>query len=133
MTSTAQRKNQIQFILPDSVEVFLNDYINKVQDGKSQFYFLFQKDTAFSITVGRYTKKEKKNILKWIPQSNRYVVVNTKNYPVIFDYDLKFAAVDPNNIGEFGRREGNIKRAHPLLHGITVFFNGSGDIIRTEN
>lgn len=133
MTSAAQKSNQIRYILPDNVEVFLDSCIKKSESNGTQFYFLLKKDTTYNITIGRYSKKEKKNILKWIKQSNRYIVVNEKIYPLIFDYDLKFAAVDNNNIGEFGSREGNVKRASLMLHGVTVYFKSDGSIIKTEN
>ena len=132
MTSVAQKNNQIRYILPDDVEVFLDSCIKKSESKGTQFYFLLKKDTTYNITIGRYSKKEKKNILKWIKQSNRNVVVNEKAYPLIVDYDLKFAAID-DNIGKFGDREGNVKRASLLLHGVTVFFTADGNIIRTEN
>lgn len=134
MTSVAQKTNQIRYVLPDDVEIFLDSCIKKSTNKETQFYFLLnkEKDTVYNITIGRYSKKEKKNILKWIKQSNRCIVVNEKMYPLIFDYDLKFAAVD-NNIGEFGSREGNIKRASLMLHGVTVYFKSDGSILKTEN
>lgn len=133
MTSTAQKSNQIMYILPDNVETLLDSCIKKAENSQTQFYFLLRRDTVYNITIGKYNKKEKKNILKWVTQSNRYIVVNKKTHPLIFDYDLKFAAVDNNNIGEFGSREGNIKRANLILHGVTIYFKSDGDIVRIEN
>lgn len=133
MVATAQKNNQIRYILPDQVEVLLDSCINKLKKSETQFYFLLKKDSLYSITIGRYNNKEAKNILKWVKQSNRYIVINAKIYPLIFDHDLKFAAVDNNNIGEFGKREGNIKRANLILHSITIFFKSDGNIIKIEN
>lgn len=130
-TTKAQKNDQIKYVLPDNVETFIDSSI-RAQKGSSAFYFLLNKDSVYSISIGSYSKKDEKNILKWVKQTNRFLIVNKKVYPLIFDYDLKFATVD-SNIGEFGKREGNIKRVSLMLHGITIFFKSDGTIIKTEN
>jgi len=130
-TTKAQKNDQIKYVLPDNVETFIDSSI-RARKASSAFYFLLNKDSVYSISIGSYNKKDEKNILKWVKQTNRFLIVNKKVYPLIFDYDLKFATVD-SNIGEFGKREGNIKRVSLMLHGLTIFFKSDGTIIKTEN
>lgn len=128
----AQKNNQIKYILPDAVEVLLDSCVKNIANEKVNFYFLLKKDSTYNITIGKYSKREKKSILRWIKQSNRFVVINSKSYPLIFDYDLKFAVIDDSNIGEFGIREGNTKRVNLILHGFTIYFTADGNIVNTK-
>ena len=77
-------------------------------------------------------RSEKKNILKWVLQSNRYVIVNKKSYPLVLDYDLKFGSIDNNNIGNFGVRDGQVKKASLIIDGTTIYFKGDGAIMFTD-
>ena len=132
-TSNAQKGNQIRYILPDKIEIALDSCIKKYNLSGVQYYFLLRKDSIYSVTIGRYRAQEKKNISKWISKSNRFVVVNKMIYPLIFDYDSKFAAVDNDNIAEFGKRDDKIKRATIILHGATIYFDSNGNILRIED
>ena len=128
--SMAQKCSQIKYVLPDNVEVVLDSCVKSVGKEKQNFYFVLRKDTSYNITIGMFNKSEGKNILKWIRQSNRYVVINDKTYPLIFDYDFEFGAIESNNIGDFPSREGNIKRVSLIVHGLTVYFSPNGNILR---
>lgn len=129
--SMAQKNNQIKYVLPDTVETFLDSCIKKQEGGKTWIYFLLKKDTLYSITIGKYSTKEKKNILQWVKQTNRYILINKVSYPLIFDYDLRFGAID-DNIGEFGSRDDNVKRVNLILHGTTIYFKSDGSVVQSE-
>ena len=131
--SLAQHSEHINYVFPDSVEIFIDSCIRKADNREAKFYLLLTRDTVYKITIAEYNTKDEKNILKWVKQSNRCAVINNRSFPIIFDYDLKFAAIDPANIGELGKREGNIKRVSLMLHGITVSFKQDGTIIKIQN
>lgn len=123
----------IKYFFPDKVEMLIDSCIHSYKSEMLNFYFLLAKDSAYSITIGKYDWKERGNLLSWINQTNRYVVVNSEKYPLLFDYDLTFAGIDLNNVGTFGNREGNIKRAKLLLHGLTIIFNSEGEVVKVIN
>ncbi|MCD2425098.1 hypothetical protein LQ567_20095 [Niabella pedocola] len=128
----AQTDDKIRYILPNSVEKYLDSSINIMSGKEYKFYFLFKKDAHFNITMGRYNKTEEKNVLQWVRKTNRFVLINKSIYPLIFDYDLTFAAID-NNIGLFGDRDGNVKKVSLILHGASIYFKADGTIIKMEN
>ena len=128
-----QSKEKIVYVFPDSVEICLDSCIGKIEESglDFQFYLLLESDSSlYRLSIGRYTKGEANNILPWIKQSNRYAVVNNRSLPLIFDYDLNFSTKWGDKIGNFKEREGEVSRVKLLLHGITIFFNNYGKIVK---
>ena len=126
----AQKLNQIKYILPDKVEIFLDSCIKQYRKNFT-FYFILGKDSEYYVSMGVYNKEKKNEAPKWAIETNRFLIINKKNFPLIFDYDTKFALID-SNLGQFGKRDGNIKRVKLLFHGITVSFKSNGLIIKTS-
>ncbi len=124
---SAQEKNRIQYVLPDNVEAILDSCIKKMMSTGNSFYFLLEKDTSYCITIGTYKKSEQKDFLSWVTRTNRYILINKRMYPLIFDYDSKFGTVD-EHIGKFRHRDDHVKKVHLLIHGISIFFKPDGTI-----
>lgn len=128
-----QSKDKIVYVFSDAVERTVDSCIRKSGGPVPgfQFYLVLEADSSlYSLTIGKYTKSEQKNILPWIKQTNRYMIVSDRSIPLIFDHDFKFGARWNDKIGEFGHRDDNIIRVNLLLHGTTIFFDHAGKIVR---
>lgn len=133
IAAKAQKKNNaIQYVLPDRVELLLDSCIKK-SEGQTKFFFIIRKDSLYNISIVRYKKNEERNLIKWVEQTNRYLRIADKIYPLLFDYDFALGAIDNNNIGEFKNRDDNVKRISLINHGLIICFNLEGSILKVLN
>lgn len=131
----AQSK-RITYILPDSVEMRINRQIasffrdNSVED----IFFLLKKDTLgfLSLTAIPYKLTDTSDVARWVGISNRYALVGEKYYRLLFDYDFSIGTPTPNDVGEYGHREGNVRRLHLIAHRYTIYFKMDGVISKEE-
>lgn len=132
---TQERK--ITYILPDSVEIRINKHIvtRSSLDNKVDYYFLLREDTpkVYNLTIIPFEVKDKTEVSSWINATNRYALINGRLYPLLFDYDFTFSTPDPNNVGSFGHRDGNIRKLHLIAHRYTIFFKTNGSILKEED
>jgi hypothetical protein len=132
------QSDKIVYILSDSVEVSVKNQITKVRKknvGASFSCMLFEnKDNTYGISLFVNDGKSKDDFIKsLLEKTNRVLLVDKEEIPLITDYDVKFSSPNLKRIGELGKREGNISRSQLLFHGYTVFFNSRGEIIRVSD
>jgi len=122
----SQKKDSILYILPDKVEALL---YKKIKDTCNISFCLeitkrlSRYDSEFIIIM----IKGKPNY--WAENSNRFILISDKTYPVYFDYDTYLSTQDTSGIGEFGNREGTYKSTRYLHHGFYIVFSKNGKII----
>lgn len=87
----------IPYILPGKVQNLLDE---KVKNMEEPLYFLFDKKdiNTFFISINKYDLKTFKGA-NWIKNTNRYVYLKGKYYPLIFEYDQLFST--PKTAEEF--------------------------------
>lgn len=98
-------------------------------DPSRECYVYLEKinDEKFRIFVGA---KSKDTI--WANFSNRYVVVNNKKIPLVFDYDLIWSTKKTENIGSFGKRDGEILRTKIIYDGYNITFDRYGKYLEED-
>ncbi|WP_165020913.1 hypothetical protein [Dysgonomonas sp. ZJ279] len=127
--SYSQEIDSIIYILPDKVEIKLNERIESMNlpDSYEVAFSLERTDSLyFRIGVKNYPKNS-------ITFSNikRFCIVNDKTIPIIsFDYDYIFGTPYPNKIGKFGKREGEVLRRTVIFEGYEIIFDRLGNIHR---
>lgn len=128
------QSQRILYFLPDSVEVRIDNYMESKKNFKcNSIYFLLKKDSSiYNITIIPLVPDSDSNILHWVSVTNRYILINQTYYPLLFDYDFSFSTPDSVHVGEFGHREGNIKKLHLIAHRYTIFFKMNGSILKEE-
>jgi hypothetical protein len=132
------QSSNVVYIIPDSVEVAIERQITylKVDTTKTLVYFLLEKDDEgiYSLSLFLDIMKQQKELAgKLLKPTNRVLLINKNKYPLMFDYDFRFGTPKEDQIGTFGRREGNVLRSVLLFHGYTIYFNKLGKIIKTSN
>jgi len=101
-----QVQDSIIYVMPDSVEVELYNYISTLTT--ENVYFImgikgygdkYYYDTNYFITICTYDKKS-----DLVENTNRFILVNDSKYPVYFDYDINFYLTEKqkNRLVKFG-------------------------------
>ncbi len=122
--------NKIQYIFRDAVENWIDSTIMRELHANKSFkhYLFLSRDSAgFSVTVCRYVNKDSSFPIKLAKYTSRYAVVRNQLVPLISDYDEKFTSPS-SDIGEFGKRDGNIIRSYWLFHNPILRFDLRGRI-----
>lgn len=83
-----QNKNQILYFLPIDVEEELKLYLEKNENLKKNVSFEIRKNG------GDFTIFTSKPDNYWCNNTNRFVVINKKLYPLFFDYDFLFGSAE---------------------------------------
>jgi hypothetical protein len=124
---------KIMYIFPDSVEVRIYNHMQKELKAKqdNKHYFFLRQDTIglYSLTIVPFKDSDQTQILSWVNGTNRYALVNDTSYPILLDYDFRFSTPDLRT-GDFGHRDGNIRKLHLLAHGYTIYFRTNGLILK---
>lgn len=125
----SQEVDSIIYILPDRIEVKLDSIVTERKKYDEPIFFMLKRvgENEFKIIPGSYRKDENSNSF-----TNRFVLINKTKYPVTFDYDEFFGTLDTYNIGEFGRREGFIKKRVTIFEGYSLTFDRRGNIIEED-
>lgn len=113
-----QKEGNILYILPDSVEIYINNYLQSSNNNKSKYYSVLQnisKDT-FEIDIVLFQDGKKSVVNNWVLNSNRYILVNKREIPLLLDNDFAFGLSNRNKIGTFGQRDEVTSRIRPLYH-----------------
>ena len=130
----AQSSDSIVYILPDSVEIMLERYIDvrKNNDNAIFYFYLNRYEKNYRINVGRITSNsDDEHLLK---NTKRFVLVHEQKYPLILDYDMKFGLLEPDEIiGDFGCRFGGYLGGRDvIMEGYSISFNSYGKIIKED-
>jgi len=132
MNIYSQEEDSIIYIFPDKVEQRLFEQIKKV-DSINNIYFEFYLQTIdenrFRLTYS-YSKKKSNNY--WVKNTNRFILINKKKYPLILDYDTIFSTYKPNKIGEYGHRDGTIMKHLIIYEGYNITFNKNGECLQED-
>jgi len=131
-------QSKMLYIVPDSVEVVLERkiVILKERSRNTFFYFLLSKDSTNTYSLSLFPAKNKEEAVignKKLIRTNKALLINNTQYPLLLDYDFIFGTDKENQVGELGYREGNVVRSTVLFHGFTIYFNREGKIIKTAN
>lgn len=123
----AQEMDSILYILPDKIEVKLDSLIaeRKKYNEISSFRLNRLNENEFQI-IPRSKRKDGNSDFS----TNRFVLIKNTKYPVTFDYDEIFSTVDPCNTGEFGNREGYIRKVLTIFEGYSLIFDRAGNVIK---
>lgn len=127
----AQSGGKIIYIFPDEVEVKLYNYIKKTEKKQQKVVLTLYKSDAgiYTVFVNFHKVLDNTSIAstsdKWVKITNRYVVINDMEYPLLLDYDYQFSTSKPSEIGEYGSRNGQVMRTMSINHGFFVRFSGS--------
>jgi len=121
LTSTkahTQVLDSILYVLPDSVEIALNNYLSSLKEHRldTKVYFIMGRievdslpsalskyDYFITTCIGNVKKQD-----FFTSNANRFIIVNNYKIPVFFDYDIEFY-LDENrrkSLGKFGSRFG---------------------------
>jgi len=122
-------KDSIIYILPDNIELMIFEYTEKIDTLKYNFEFFLSRigDEEFKINISLF-KRYNDNF--WYNNTNRYILINNKRYPLILDYDSLFSTSKPVNLGKMGKREGYILRSTFIYDGFSISFNKEGKVIK---
>lgn len=126
----SQESEKILYIFPDSVELRLNEYIKRQNKKEHITYLTLSKkdEGRYYLYVTFYAKQHAHNIIFWVKSTNRYAVVGQEKYPLLFDYDYDFSTKDILNIGEYGKRDGQILKTRSIHDGFHIEFDKNGII-----
>ncbi len=78
----------IPYILNGNVQKLLVEKINKVKDSA---YFLLDKLDSNNYEISLREYREPVSAIKWIENTNRFVFLNGRFYPLIFESDQVFS------------------------------------------
>ena len=130
------KSQNINYILPDSVELKIKRHISGLKSGHdANIYFLLAKDSGdiYSLTVVPFSPDDMRSpVLVWVKETTRSILVDMKLYPLLLDYDFKFGTPAPNDVGEIGHREGNVKKMLLIAHSYTIHFKMNGAVVSEE-
>jgi|SRR5579862_443942 len=135
-TLIALSQRNIRYVFSDPVEISVDSCITKIEKSNQDFHFylLLESDSSlYRLTIGEYTDRESKNMIKWITQTSRYAAINKRSIPLIFDYDMKFGIKSESEPGSFRNRDGEITRVKLLIHGPTIYFDRFGKLVKEED
>jgi len=125
----SQEKDSIIYIFPDKVETKLYDEMQKYTFNEKmsfEFYLKHIEKDTFQLFLSQYNQVLDNS---W-PYTNRFILINDKKYPLIFDYDFMFGTEKPNEAGEFGKRDdGFVLRTLRIYEGYSIKFNKTGNYV----
>lgn len=126
-------QSKVVYIIPDNVESAIEKQIILLHNEprKEFIYFILAKDdvNSYRLSLVHNPSKVKKGLEgKALKSTNRVLLINQTKYPLVFDYDFAFGTPKEDQVGTFGKREGNVMRSAMLFHGYTIYFNRSGVI-----
>ena len=131
--SYGQNKNDLIYLLPDSVEIMVNNYMHKFIHGNNFYCILKESNRTYELSVCSYKEEEKANIPKYVLLTNHKVLIGEMLIPIILDYDLKFGTVNNlSELGSIGNREGYYKRQTIISHSPSIFFTDEGKIFKCD-
>ena len=126
----AQKKDSIIYVFNDKIEKKLYEHLEQEELIGNCIFYLTKID--FDKYKVYLSKSNEDNIDYWELNTNRYLIVKDKKYPLLFDYDMTFSTRKPLEILAYGEREGNVLRTSPIFEGYNLTFNLMGEIITED-
>ncbi|WP_126972911.1 hypothetical protein [Gynurincola endophyticus] len=130
--ANAQKGKFIKYYFPDSIEILINTHLsskNQRSDIKNICLKLDSEDDLYRLIIIENIDV-KSSTFYWKKRTNRFAVINSNLIPLIFDLDEKFSAPFPQTFGNYGKREGEIRKVSIIYHGPIIYFNSYGEIIK---
>jgi len=124
--------DSIIYIMPDNVEIKLNEYVMDIKQRSPnyQFYFYFSRIDKFSYRIFPANLTE---MNKWAYKTNRFILINKNKYPLVFDYDIRFNSYKQEEVGEFENRfDGLIKNSTIIFEGYSITFDWDGTNLKED-
>ncbi|GAA4142730.1 hypothetical protein GCM10022216_23970 [Sphingobacterium kyonggiense] len=138
--SLGQNVDSIVYVLHfDSVETKVDQHLRALErgDGKIMFWgYLGRCNEGFKLVIcnNMYNKDSENNFLSELKSNtNRFLLIDNRKIPLIFDYDSIFSTPKISSIGGLGQREGNVLRNRFILDCFTIVFNEYGKIVQIIN
>ena len=110
-------QNGIEYTFPKKVTDSLTSFINL--NAGQNYYIVMDKNSLSNYSIMILRLQETNNFIK---MTNRYVKINNKKIPIIFQMDTDFFS---KGIGV----RGGIIRTAVMYHGFTIRFNYAGEIL----
>jgi len=129
----SQEKDSITYVFPDNVEMKLYERIKEIPSFDSynfEFYLQSIEKDTFRLSFTYYS-----GLIDnfWAKNTNRFILINDKKYPLILDYDSMFSTKNSKEVGEFGKRDdGFVLRSLFIYKGYNIKFTKTGRYI-SEN
>ena len=127
MSIFSQEKDSIIYIFPDKVEMKLYERIQKYtsfNDLDFDFYLTRLEKDTFKLSLSQHNKTGSGD---WVYDTNRFILINDKKYPLLLDYDSMFGTSKPNEAGAFGNRDdGFVLRTQFIYEGYSIKFTKTG-------
>lgn len=129
----------IVYRFPVSVQSYIQTWVDSFDEsGKEKLFFYLGsnhdgKNGGQTFYLHFCAERSSGEWGKMVNQSNRWVRVGSKLYPILLDYDEIYGvscAQDLNELGTIGQRDGVVMRTRTLFHGYTVFFDHKGKHVK---
>lgn len=117
----SQKQDSIIYIFPDKVEQITN-----FENLNFEFYLESMNNGKFKAT---FTYSKNKLDSYWVNNTNRFILIKDKKYPLVLDYDSTFSTKRPTEIGNYGQREGTILRSTFIYEGYSITFDKIGQFV----
>lgn len=121
-------EDRILYVFPDEVEMAIDRYMESLPNSEELRFVL----TLYKNTNGTYDLyvnshgADNGGSLYWERITNRYAVINNREYPLLFDYDYDFGTSRPSEIGTCGERDGQVMRVMSVNDGFHLTFSKLG-------
>lgn len=127
--NTRDYSKGIVYVLPGKVEFFLK---SKLLDEEANIYFVLERlnTSDFRIYLGKISSES--SLKTWIDHTNRYISVDGKLYPLIFDFDTCFANTETAEEFLLDQKAGIYKRTSIYVIREFVYhidFTEKGDVL----
>lgn len=128
----SKSQDSIVYIVPDSVEILLNKYVSEKKsydpDIRIYFYLTSTKNGGY-----RLSASDGNDGFLLIEKTNRFILINTNKYPLLLNYDIRFASYKKDAVGSFGNRfNGLIPNNHVIYEGYSISFDAFGEYIKED-
>lgn len=133
ISTYSQEKDSIIFIFPDRVEVLLYERINEFLSLDENYKFRFHLERMdrdkFRIRFIAMRGMPMRNY--WARNTNRFILINNKKYPLTFDYDSKFSTSSPETV-QYYRGERMVRRTLFMHEGYSITFDEWGKYVSED-
>lgn len=128
----SQKQDSIIYIFPDKVEQMLFAKMSDIPNFENlnfEFYLESIDKDKFR-TVFAYSQNKLDSY--WGNNTNRFILIKDKKYPLLLDYDSTFSTKKPGDIGNYGQREGTILKTIFIYEGYSITFDKTGQFIKED-
>jgi len=113
------------YVLPSNIVELLSE---RIEDSKSIYFVLDSNQDEYTIYLLNYTKSN-----NWVENTNRYVDIKGKLYPLIFGSDYTFANKENANEYLINYKSGVFIRSEriPLFDNVYyIIFKSKGEVVK---